>query len=44
MDGKMFDGLISGLLIIGILIGLVIASGLYGLYWFFQHLAIRWVS
>jgi hypothetical protein len=43
MDGRMFDGMISALLIIGALAGVALCGVLWLLYWLFSHLSIAWV-
>jgi len=44
MDGHMFDGLISGLLIIGAGIGIALCAAAWLIYWLCSHISISWVS
>lgn len=44
MDPRMFDGLFTGLLLIGALIGLGLAGLIWFLVWLFSHIDINWVS
>lgn len=46
MDGHIFDGLITGLLTIGIAIGLIIAGLVWGVVSLLHHVhfAIAWVK
>ena len=40
----MFDGLVTGLLVIGAAIGLLIAGAIWGLVVLLHHIDISWVS
>jgi hypothetical protein len=44
MDGRMFDGIFTGLLVIGALIGLGIAGLIWLIVWLCQHVRIEWVA
>lgn len=44
MDGRMFDGMINALLLIGAAIGVGLCGLTWLIYWLFSHVAIRWVA
>lgn len=44
VDGRMFDGLIRGLILVGVAIGLGIAGLVWLLLWLNRHIDINWVS
>ena len=44
MDGRMFDGLISGLLLMGAAMGVILCAVLWGIYWLLSHIQLTWVS
>ncbi len=43
IDGRIFDGLITGLIGIGILIGICLAGIDWLIYWLCEHVTIGWV-
>ena len=43
MDPHMFDGLIGGLVLFGIVVGLCIAGAVWGIdHWVLPHIVIGW--
>lgn len=44
MDGRMFDGIINGLLLMGVAMGVALCGLAWALFWLFSHVSIRWVS
>lgn len=43
MDPHMFDGLIVGLLVIGVVIGLALAGGIWAVdHWIIPHIYFGW--
>jgi hypothetical protein len=42
MDGRIFDGLIHGLLMIGAAIGVALCGAVWFLWWLFHHLTFSW--
>jgi hypothetical protein len=42
MGPGMFDGLITGMIVIGILIGIAFCGVVLFIWWLFQHLSISW--
>jgi hypothetical protein len=42
MEG-IFDGLVTGLILIGVALGFVIVGFLGFLYWLFSHITIGWI-
>jgi hypothetical protein len=40
----MFDEMITGLLIMGVVAGILLCFGVWGLIWVLSHLSIAWVS
>lgn len=43
MGPGMFDGLVSGLLIMGAVMGIALCALAWGLYWLCSHLSLSWV-
>ena len=43
MDSRMFDGLIIGVILIGVAIGLAIAAILAGIWWIISRVSVRWI-
>lgn len=41
---NMLDGIVTALIIFGIIIGIVLCAGAYGIYTLFQHLEIKWIT
>lgn len=43
MGPGMFDGLVEGLIILGVPIGIALCGVVFGLYWLFSHISVAWV-
>ena len=44
MHGSMFDGLVGGLIMLGIIVGLGIAGLIWFFVWLFGHIELSWIS